>query len=160
YFVVYRSGLLSWRCGACMRCMNTMSTPLLPSTTSDASGWDQVLYAFLAEKEKRSGSLRTVQSYSRMLRDFYGRVGKTPDEVTSSDVLAYAYGVGPSGREPSSTTIGARIACISSFYRFLIRMGAVAGNPCNALERPKTVTAPARGLGPDDVRKLLSVIPD
>jgi hypothetical protein len=28
--------------------------------------WDQALYAFLAEKERRRGSMRTVQSYSRM----------------------------------------------------------------------------------------------
>jgi hypothetical protein len=30
--------------------------------------WDQALYAFMAEKERRSGSMRTVLSYSRMLQ--------------------------------------------------------------------------------------------
>jgi len=30
--------------------------------------WDQALYAFLAENERRSGSMRTVQSYSHMLQ--------------------------------------------------------------------------------------------
>jgi hypothetical protein len=50
---------------------------------STASGWERSLYAFLAEKQRRSGSDRTVQSYSRMLNDFFGRAGKTPDEVTS-----------------------------------------------------------------------------
>lgn len=34
---------------------------------STASSWDRTLYAFLAEKQRRSGSDRTVQSYSRML---------------------------------------------------------------------------------------------
>jgi site-specific recombinase XerD len=53
-------------------------------------------------------------------------------------VLSFAYGVGLSRREPSAVTIGARIACISSLYRFLIRMGMLAGNPCDMLERPKT----------------------
>lgn len=38
-------------------------------------------YAFLAEKQRRSGSIRTVQSYSRMLQDFFGRAGKPPDQV-------------------------------------------------------------------------------
>ena len=75
---------------------------------SAAAGWERTLYAFLAEKERRSGSMRTVQSYSRMLHDFFGRSGKTPDEVTSADVFAWAYGVGLSGKEPSSITIGAR----------------------------------------------------
>lgn len=50
----------------------------------------RTLYAFLAEKERRSGSLRTVQSYSRMLGDFFGSTGKTPDEVTSQDVFTWA----------------------------------------------------------------------
>jgi hypothetical protein len=81
---------------------------------SAAAGCEHTLYAFLAEKERRSGSKRTVQSYSRMLHDFFGRCGKTPDEVTSTDVFAWGYGRGLSGQEPSSTTIGAHLACLSS----------------------------------------------
>jgi site-specific recombinase XerD len=104
-----------------------------------AAGWERSLYAFLAEKERRSGSLRTVQSYSGMLQHFFGRAGMTPDQVTSQDVFAWAYGTGLSGRQPGSVTIGARIACLSSFYRFLIRMKVAVSNPCDALERPKVM---------------------
>jgi len=39
-------------------------------------GWERALVAFLVEKERRSGSVRTVQGYSSMLQDFFGRVGK------------------------------------------------------------------------------------
>jgi site-specific recombinase XerC len=39
-------------------------------------------------------------------------------------------------------------------------MGLMASNPCDAVERPRTVTAPARGLSPDQVRSLLAVVPD
>src|SRR4051812_43631541 len=52
-----------------------------------AAGWERSLYAFLAEKERRSGSMRTVQSYSRMLQHFFGHAGKTPDQVNSQDVF-------------------------------------------------------------------------
>jgi hypothetical protein len=38
----------------------------------DAAGWERALYAFLAEKERRSGSRRTVEGYSRMLQHFFG----------------------------------------------------------------------------------------
>src|SRR5687768_7774275 len=100
------------------------------ATARDAEGWERALYAFLAEKESRSGSRRTVESYSRMLQHFFGRLGKTPDQVSSQDVFAYAHGRGLSGREPSSVTVGARIACISSFYRFLRRMDIAGSNPC------------------------------
>ena len=101
--------------------------------------WDQALYAFLAEKERRSGSMRTVQSYSRMLQHFFGAVAKTPERITSPEVFSWAHGIGLSGKRPSSITIGARLACLSSFYKFLIRMGLMAANPCEAIERPKTV---------------------
>ena len=126
---------------------------------SAAAGWERTLYAFLAEKERRSGSQRTVQSYSRMLHDFFGRTAKTPDEVASADVFAWGYGRGLSGREPSSTTIGARLACLSSFYRFLIRMKVVTSNPCDALERPKVAQGMPRGLSADQIKRLLDVRP-
>ncbi|HXF50746.1 MAG TPA: tyrosine-type recombinase/integrase [Dehalococcoidia bacterium] len=125
----------------------------------DASPWDRALYAFLAEKERRSGSRRTVEGYARMLRHFFGAVGKPPDRVGPQEVFAWAYGRGLSGREPSAVTIGARLACLSSFYRFLIRMGALASNPCDAVERPRPSHAPPRGLSAGEVRRLLEAIP-
>jgi site-specific recombinase XerD len=125
-----------------------------------AAGWERTLYAFLAEKERLSGSRRTVETYSRMLQHFFGRAGKTPDQVTSQDVFAWAYGVGLSGQQPSSVTVGARLACVSSFYRFLIRMKVVAANPCDAMERPRIVQGAPRGLSAEQIRRLLDVLPD
>ena len=72
---------------------------IAPSPIVDASAWQQALYAFLAEKERRSGSLRTVQSYSRMLAHFFGSPARRPDRVTSPEVLAWAHGIGLSGRK-------------------------------------------------------------
>ena len=129
------------------------------SAPGDTAGWQQTVVAFLAEKERRSGSRRTVESYARMLWPFLTRVG-SPDRVTPAHVLAWAHGIGASGREPSSATVGARIACISSYYRFLIRMNVACSNPCDALERPRTTQAVARGLNADEIRRLLAVAPD
>ena len=137
-----------------------MPQALLPARTGEPDPWAEVLMAFLAEKLRRSGSRRTVEGYSRMLFAFFRRLGKTPDQVTAPDVLAWAHGIGLSGRVPSSTTVGARIACLSSFFRFTIRMGLLKANPCDALERPRSVTAPARGYSAIEVRRLLAVLPD
>jgi integrase len=126
----------------------------------DLVGWERALYAFLVEKERRSGSLRTVQGYSSMLQDFFGRLGKAPDKVTVQEVFVWAHGKGVSGKDPSPVTVGARMACLSSFFRFLQRMDIVHTNPCDKLERPRTATPPARGLSADEVRRLLAVIPD
>ena len=77
-----------------------------------------------------------------MLYQFSGSLGKPPDQVTAPEVFGYAHRVGLSGKKPSSVTIGARIAYLSSFHRFLIRMGLANGNPCDRLERPKATPAP------------------
>jgi len=128
--------------------------------TDTGTGWQRAFYAFLAEKEQRSGSWRTVEGYSRMLQDFFGRSGKQPDNMTSQDIFVYAHSPGLSGKQPSAITIGARIACISSFFRFLIRMDIVQFNPCDKLQRPQTSPSTPRGLSGDQVHQLLDVVPD
>src|SRR3972149_9802256 len=122
--------------------------------------WEEAFYAFLAEKERRSGSRRTVDAYSFMLQRFFGSLGKPPDKITSPEVFAFAHGVGPSGPKPAAVTIGARLACVSSFYRFLIRMKILSTNPCDHLERPKVSPAPPRGLSANEIKRLLAVIPE
>lgn len=122
--------------------------------------WHQAIYAFLAEKERRSGSMKTVRAYSGMLYRFFGTLGKPPGQVTSAEIFGYAHGIGLSGNKPSSVTIGTRIECLSSFYRFLIRMSLISANPCDRLERPKATPALPGGLTATDIKKLLEVIPE
>jgi len=62
--------------------------PLPALTSGDPSAWGQALYAFLVEKGNRSGSRRTVESYSRMLWPFFADLDKAPDRVKPADVLA------------------------------------------------------------------------
>ena len=125
----------------------TMTTARsLPTLFDDsAAGWERALYAFLSEKERISGSRRTLESYYRMLRHFFRRLGRTPEQVTSQDVFVFAHGRGLSGREASATTIGARLSCLSSFYKFLVRMEMAVVNPCDAVERPKVQPSPLEG---------------
>ena len=125
-----------------------------------ASTWEKALYAFLGEKQRRSGSRRTSEGYSRMLLHFFGTLGKPPDQVTSQEVFAWAHGRGLSGKEPSAVTIGARMACLSSFFKFLIRMEIVSANPCDALERPRISPSPPKGLSAEEIRRLLAAIPE
>ena len=61
--------------------MSTAQT--LPTVFSGSSSAGQgSLYAFLAEKQRRSGSNRTPDSYYRTLRHFFGGLHKSPDQVT------------------------------------------------------------------------------
>lgn len=135
-----------------------MTHGLVPAPAGDA--WQRAFAAFLAEKQRRSGSARTVESYSGLLRQFFGAAAKAPGQVTSQDVFAWAYGPGLSQRTPSANTVGARIAAVSSFYRFLIRMGLLHANPCDALERPRPNPPAPRGLSAAEVGRLLTAIPE
>ena len=139
--------------------MSTAQT--LPTVFSGTNtGWQGSLYAFLAEKQRRSGSNRTPDSYYRTLRLFFGSLQKSPDQVTPQDVFSFAHGIGLSGREPSPVTVGARLSCISSFFKFLIRMDVLKANPCDPVERPKPRPSAPSGLSASQVQQLLQVIPD
>ena len=107
----------------------TTTTAILPYST--ATPRERAMYAFLAEKQRCSGSMRTVSGYAGVLRHFFQSTKRTPDRVTSQDAFAWAYSPGLSGVAPSSMTIGARIAFLSSSFRFLIGMKMVAVNPCD-----------------------------
>ncbi len=66
-------------------------TTALPAVFDDSTAaWERALYAFRSEKQRRSGSQRTLEGYYRMLQHFFRRLGKTPDAVTSQDVFAFA----------------------------------------------------------------------
>jgi hypothetical protein len=68
-----------------------MNHHYLPATArDDVPAWQQTVVAFLAEKERRSGSRRTVETYARMLWPFLLRVG-SPDLVTPAHALSWAH---------------------------------------------------------------------
>ena len=52
--------------------MATAQTTLPTVFSGSSSTWEGSLYAFLAEKQRRSGSNRTPDSYYRTLRHFFG----------------------------------------------------------------------------------------
>ena len=78
--------------------------------------WEKAIYAFLAEKERRSGSMRTVDAYTRTLQRFFGTLGKTPEQVTPPDVFGFAHGIGPrvGSQRPSRSALGSRASARST----------------------------------------------
>ena len=123
--------------------------------------WEGAFAAFLAEKERRSGSRRTSAEYARILARFFGGLdGKTPDRVTPDEVFSFAYGQGPSGREPSTATINLRLAAVSSLYGFLARMGLTDSNPTDRVQRSRQESPPPRGLDCTEIKRLMEAVPD
>ena len=122
--------------------------------------WEGAFAAFLAEKKRRSGSRRTSEEYARILARFFGGFGKTPDQVQPDEIFTFAYGRGPSGREPSAATVNLRLATLSSLYGFLGRMGLTDRNPTDRVQRSRQEPSPPRGLDRIEIKRLLAAIPD
>ncbi|MCH7576545.1 MAG: tyrosine-type recombinase/integrase [Chloroflexi bacterium] len=137
----------------------TDTTSYLPQTYLPPD-WEGAVRAFLAEKQARSGSHGTAREYARLLARFFGPLDETPDAVTPDEVFTFAYGKGPSGREPSAATIGLRLAAVSSLYAFLIRMGLLDRNPADKVQRPRAEPSPPRGLDKGEIKALLAAIPN
>ena len=120
--------------------------------------WQQVAGAWLAEVGQRTGSMRTPKEYARHLERFIETVGDVT-RATPPAVMAYAYGKGASGKEPSPSTIMVRLAALSGFFDFARRMGIVSTNPANDVKRPHARQSIPRGLDTSELLKLLEAVP-
>ena len=123
--------------------------------------WREATRAFLTAKESRTGSVRTRQAYASVLRMFFNVTRCTPDKVQPAQVFDFAYApCALSLKPPSRATIKARLATVSSYYKFIIRMGLADRNPTDALDRPRQETPTPRGLSQEEIQKLFTAIPD
>jgi len=130
-------------------------TLTLPTLTGQ---WQSVAGAWLAEVQQRTGSDRTPREYVHTLERFLAEI--KPPEATTAHVHAFAYGPGPSGKEPSPSTVVVRLAAISSFYDFARRMGLATINPATEVKRPKLRQPTPSGLDGGALRRLLKAIPN
>ena len=126
--------------------------------SSQRETWEPVLAAYLAEVGQRSGSRRTPDEYGRLIRRFLVNLPDLAD-ATPAHVHTFAYGPGPSGREPSPSTVSVRLAAVSGFYDFARRMERVERNPAADTKRPRNRDASPRGLDAAELRRLLAVLP-
>jgi len=120
--------------------------------------WDAVALAYLAEVEQRTGSVRTPGEYGRYLARFLAGVDD-PAAATPAQVHAFAYGPGPSGRAPSPSTVGVRLAALRGFFDFVRRMRLMDRNPADDVKRPRNADPTPRGLTADELRALLAQTP-
>ena len=121
--------------------------------------WHSVAIAWLVEVGQRTGSKRTPVEYGR----YFGRFLLShpyPSRATPADVHAFAYGNGPSGKQPGPAAVIVRLAALRGFYDFARRMGVLSINPALDVKTPKMNEPIPKGLSAEQVRMLLGAIPD
>lgn len=123
---------------------------------------EDAIRAFVTFLEvERHASPETVRSYRsdlRQLAAFLGAPQAEPrsiraDEVTSEHLRRYLYWLDRQGEKASS--LARKLACIRSFYRFLMREGASAQNPAEEIRTPKLPKALPKVLTKDDASALM-----
>lgn len=131
-----------------------------PSTTSIASPsgpWKAGAGAYLAKVHRRTGSTRTPQEYAGYLERFLSGID-APAQATPAQFHAFAYGPGVSGKLPSSSTVGVRLAALRDFYDFVRQMRLVDRNPADEVKRPKAQEPTPQGLSADEFQLLLAAV--
>lgn len=110
---------------------------------------------------ERNASRETIRNYQSDLRQvalFLQKTGKAPrtiraDQVTTEDVRSYLHWLDRKGEKASS--LARKLACLRSFYRFLVREGASEDNPAEQIRSPKLPKPLPRFLTKDDANALM-----
>ena len=113
---------------------------------------DPELEGFLAVSAARLAP-RTVEAYRRDLEALVDRLGHGPATATTEELERYVAELRAEGL--SGATIARRIASLRSFFRHLVLIGAVDGNPAAELELPRRTRRLPRALSPAEAERLI-----
>lgn len=124
---------------------------------------EPALLDFLAYLELERGlSRNTLGAYRTDLLQFgeyLERIGASPLGATHSDLAGFLAELaqGAPGRPPvAATTLGRKVACLRSFYRYLRREGVIEHDPAAELRGPRKPQRLPRVLTREEVARLLS----
>ena len=110
---------------------------------------------------ERNASRETVRNYRSDLRQLasflhaanHGSGLPRAGDVTTDQIRAYLHWLDRKGEKASS--LARKLACLRSFYRFLVREGSVQNNPAEGLRSPKIPKLLPRVLTKDDAGALM-----
>lgn len=104
---------------------------------------------------ERGMSARTATAYKRDLLSFQKATGVLyPAEITSKDLRNYLAALLKKGL--SRATIARNLACLRSFFRFLMRQEVLTANPAEEIKPPKPEKRLPQYLSVDQTTGLLS----
>ena len=110
---------------------------------------------------ERNASHETIRNYRSDLHQLARFLRRTQQEtvpihfetVTGDDIRAYLHSLDQQGEKASS--LARKLACVRSFFRFLVREGQLPTNPTETLRSPKLPKPLPRVLTKDDAAALM-----
>lgn len=110
------------------------------------------------ERDASSETIRNYQSDLRQFASFLHRGRQAPasigaDRVETEDVRSYLHWLDRQGEKP--TSLARKLACVRSFFRFLVREGTVGTNPAEPIRSPKLPKSLPRVLTKEDAGALM-----
>lgn len=108
---------------------------------------------------ERNASPETIRNYRSDLLQFKGFLRRRDisrtrvDKITSDDVRAHLHSLDQQGEKASS--LARKLACLRSFFRFLVREGSLRENPTEILRSPKLPKPLPRVLTKGDAAALM-----
>jgi integrase/recombinase XerC len=110
---------------------------------------------------ERNASHETIRNYRSDLHQLTKFLQRTKHEtvpihietVTGDDIRAYLHSLDQQGEKASS--LARKLACLRSFFRFLVREGHLCKNPTENLRSPKLPKPLPRVLTKDDAAALM-----
>lgn len=103
---------------------------------------------------EKNASPHTVKNYRIDLREFAEFLGSKPlQDVTYLEIRSFLAHL--QVKEYSKSSISRKLACLRSFFKYLVRENKVAANPVAAISTPKREKKLPVFLTPDEVVQLL-----
>jgi integrase/recombinase XerC len=117
------------------------------------------LNAFIESLQRKASPRNTESSYEIDLRQFaeFLTIKKTPveavDHVVIRDFLNYLYTV----RKLSKSSVSRKLACLKTFFKFLLREGVLKSNPAELISSPRQPKVLPSFLGEDEAASIVGL---
>lgn len=103
---------------------------------------------------ERGGSYKTSRVYRYDLEMFFQFIGVPPQQVQSHHVRMFLTQL-KTDRGYSNASLRRKLACLRSFFRFLLQEEMVLTDPTVGISTPKLGQSLPRVISPEDVNRLL-----
>jgi integrase/recombinase XerC len=114
---------------------------------------------FIESLRRKAVSIHTITNYERDLRDFttFLKLRKATvdatDHVLLRDFLNYLY----TERHLSKSSVSRKLACLKTFFRFLVREGRLGANPAELISSPRLPKKLPACLGEDEAAAMVEL---